>query len=114
MRHTRRFSGDDRFEAPRVISRTDGVDGMGFPSLSVDGDNHLYVVWERLPTRRGRPLGLGFAHSADGGRTFWWHAVVPGTADSELGNHGGLQGLLMRKLAVGEDGFQEGESVASV
>ena len=118
IRYTRRFSGDDAFQAPRVISHTDnGVDAVGFPSLSVDGHNNLYVVWERFPTRRGRPLGLGFAHSGDGGRTFGWHAVVPGTADSELGFNGSLQGLLMRKLAVAEDGaiavvnssFREGE-----
>ena len=106
IRYTRRSSGADEFEAPRVISRPDrnGVDSVGFPSLSVDGDGNLYVLWERFPTRRGRPRGLGFAHSADGGRTFGWHAVVPGTADSALGVNGSLQGLLMRKLAVAEDG----------
>jgi hypothetical protein len=119
IRYTRRSSGKDAFEAPRVISRTDanGVDAVGFPSLSVDGASNLYVVWERFPTRRGRPLGLGFAHSDDGGRTFGWHAVVPGTADGELGFNGSLQGLLMRKLAVAKDGaiavvnssFREGE-----
>ena len=106
IRYTRRSSGADEFEAPRVISRPDrnGVDSVGFPSLSVDGAGNLYVLWERFPTRRGRPRGLGFAHSADGGRTFGWHAVVPGTADSALGVNGSLQGLLMRKLAVAEDG----------
>ena len=119
VRYTRRLSGDDAFEAPRVISGTNenGVDAVGFPSLSVDGDGNLYVVWERFPTRRDRPLGLGFAHSDDGGRSFVWHAVVPGTADADLGFNGSLQGLLMRKLAVAEDGgiavvnssFREGE-----
>jgi hypothetical protein len=106
IHYTRRSSGDDGFDAPRVISRTDanGVDAVGFPSLSVDSDSNLYVVWERFPTRRGRPLGLGFAHSDDGGRTFGGHAVVPGTADDELGFNGSLQGLLMRKLAVADDG----------
>jgi hypothetical protein len=117
--YTRRSSGDDAFGPPRVISRTDenGVDAVGFPSVSLDGDSNLYVVWERFPTRRGRPLGLGFAHSQDGGRTFGWPAVVPGTADEELGFNGSLQGLLMRKLAVADDGaiavvnssFHEGE-----
>jgi hypothetical protein len=42
---------------------------------------------------------------------------VPGTADPTLGVNGGLQGLLMRKLAVADDGaiavvnssFREGE-----
>lgn len=106
IRYTHRSPGEDAFEAPRVISRTDAdsVDAVGFPSLSVDGDSNLYVVWERFPTRQGRPLGLGFAHSDDGGRTFGWHAIVPGTAESDLGFNGSLQGLLMRKLAVADDG----------
>ena len=42
---------------------------------------------------------------------------MPGTAEGELGFNGSLQGLLMRKLAVAEDGaiavvnssFREGE-----
>lgn len=119
IQYTRRSAGDDWFDVPRVISRADasGVDAVGFPSLSVDGDGNLYVVWERFPTRRARPLGLGFAHSDDGGRTFGWPSVVPGTAADELGFNGSLQGLLMRKLAVAEDGaiavvnssFREGE-----
>jgi hypothetical protein len=90
---------------------------VGFPSLNVDGDSNLYVVWERFPTRQGPPLGLGFAHSADGGRTFGLHSVVPGTADTELGFNGSLQGLLMRKLAlqhgtiaVVNSSFREGEA----
>jgi hypothetical protein len=120
IHYTRRSSGDDAFEVVRVISCTDanGVDSVGFPSLSVDGEGTLYVVWERFPTRRGRPLGLGFAHSEDGGRTFGGYAVVPGTADGDLGFNGGLQGLLTRKLAVAEDGaiavanssFRQGEA----
>ena len=102
-----------------MISRadTDGVDHVGFPSLDIDAASNLYVVWERFPTRHGSPLGLGFTYSHDGGRSFGLPAVVPGTADPTLGVNGGLQGLLMRKLAVADDGaiavvnssFREGE-----
>ena len=120
LHYTRRSAGADAFEAVRAFSCTDanGVESVGFPSLSVDGEGTLYVVWERFPTRQGRPIGLGLAYSDDGGRTFAGHAVVPGTADSELGFNGSLQGLLTRKLAVAEDGaiavvnssFQQGEA----
>jgi len=119
IHYTRRPLGTDAFEAPRVISRSDvgGVDAVAFPSLSIDGDGNLYVVWERFPTAGDRALGLCFARSEDGGRTFGWHGVVPGTADAELGFNGSLQGLLMRKLAVAGDGaiavvnssYREGE-----
>lgn len=74
VQYTRRRAGDDAFEPPRVISPTDanGVDSVGFPALSVDGDSNLYVVWERFPTRQNRPLGLGLGR---------WPAVlvVPAT-----------------------------------
>ncbi len=119
IHYTRRLPGHETFEVPRRVagSDEDGVESAGFPSLDVDADGKLYVVWERFPTRGSRPLGLGFVHSADGGRTFGLHAVVPGTDDAELGFNGSLQGLLMRKLAVAEDGaiavvnssFREGE-----
>ena len=81
-----------------------GIDHLGFPSLDTDGDNDLYVVWERFPTGRGRPVGLQFAHSQDNGHTFGLHSAVPGTADPDVGVNGSLQGLLMRKLAVAKDG----------
>ena len=117
--YSRRPPGARAFEVARAISRTDtnGVDHVGFPSLDIDAASNLYVVWERFPARHGSPLGLGFTSSQDGGRTFGLPAVVPGTANTALGVNGGLQGLLMRKLAVAEDGaiavvnssFREGE-----
>jgi hypothetical protein len=106
IQYTRRPAGQQRFETPRAISPgdTSDVHHVGFPSLAVDRDSNLYVVWERFETDEDRPFGLGFAYSSDAGRTFGLHAVVPGTADPTLGVNGGLQGLLMRKVAVGVDG----------
>ena len=119
IHYTRRLPGHETFEVPRRVAGTDanGVESAGFPSLDVDADGNVYVVWERLGTSRGRSVGLEFAHSNDGGRTFGSSTVVPGTADPDLGFNGGLQGLLMRKLAVAGDGtiavvnssFREGE-----
>jgi hypothetical protein len=104
IRYTRRFAGEETFEAPRRISGTEDADSAGFPSLDIDGGGSLYVVWERFPTIVGRPLGLEFARSRDAGGTFSSPSVVPGTADVRLGVNGSLQGALMRKLAVAEDG----------
>jgi hypothetical protein len=119
IQHRRRPSGGKAFEGPRAISGTEmkGIDHVGFPSVNIDGDNNLYVLWERFPTRRGRPFGLQFAYSEDNGHTFGLHSVVPGTADADVGFNGSLQGLLMRKLAVAKGGtiavvnssFREGE-----
>jgi hypothetical protein len=102
--YTRRLVGAEAFEEPRTISGTNGTDSAGYPSLAIDAAGGVYVVWERFPTIVGRPLGLGFAHSRDAGRTFSSPLVVPGTADVWLGVNGGLQGGLMRKLSVTEDG----------
>jgi hypothetical protein len=104
IRYARRLEGEETFEAPRRISGTDDAGSTGFPSLDIDGDGSLYVVWERFPTIVGRALGLGFALSRDAGGTFSLPSVVPGTADFWLGDNGSLQGALMRKLAVAEDG----------
>jgi hypothetical protein len=106
VRHTRSADGGRAFEAPKEISRPRAgeIDSASFPALSVDGRGHVYVVWERFPDRRGRPQGLGFATSGDGGRTFSSPSIVPGTGDPQLGFSGSLQGLLMRKLAVNEAG----------
>jgi hypothetical protein len=106
VRHTRSHDGGRTFEKPREISNphTEGLGSAHFPVLSVDGEDKLYVVWELASRRGGHPQGLGFTHSSDGGRTFASPSVVPGSIDPALGDNGGQQGLLMRKLAVNEAG----------
>jgi hypothetical protein len=91
------------FTDPREIVRPP-VGAAGFPALSVDGADRLYVVWEVFPGRGGRSRGLGFTHSGDGGRTFAAPGLVPGTGDPADGVNGSQQGLLMRKLAVNDAG----------
>lgn len=105
IRYARSAYGGRTFEAPREISGPgQGFESASFPALSVDGRGNLYVIWELFPERRGRPRGLGFTFSGDGGRTFSSPSIVPGTGDPRLGFNGSLQGLLMRKLAVNEAG----------
>jgi hypothetical protein len=102
--YTRTKDGGHTFERPREISRDREVPaGASFPALSVDGRDALYLTWERFPRDSPRPLGLGFAHSNDGGRTFSAVSPLPGSVDPR-GYNGSRQGLLMRKLAVNEAG----------
>ena len=100
--YTSRPVGSQMFERPRRIPH--GVGSAGYPSLAIDGEGGMYFVWERFAAVVGRPLGLGFAHSRDAGSTFSSPSVVPGTEDVGLGFNGSLQGALMRKLSVAEDG----------
>lgn len=88
--------------------RIDGSDAGGlrsahFPALAVHRDS-VYVIWERFPAGERRPRGLGFTLSPNGGQTFEFPSVVPGTDDRTLGSNGGLQGLLMQKIAVNDTG----------
>jgi len=104
--YARLAAGKRTFEGPMTIARPrEGeTQSVHFPSLARDGADRLYVVWNRFPRVRRRPFGLGFAFSADRGRTFSEPMVVPGSLDPSLGFNGSQQGLLMRKLAVNERG----------
>ncbi len=98
--------GEYDFAPPREIAARpdEEIDSVHFPALHLDGSDNLYVLWELFPDRRRRPQGLGLTYSTDGGRHFAPPTVVPGSADPEFGRNGGLQGLLMNKLAVNRQG----------
>jgi len=102
IRYHRSNDGGRTFEAPREISapQSEQFKSAGYPALSLDGEDTLYIVWELFPGRRTYPRGLGFVHSNDRGTTFASPSVIPGSADTALGVNGSRQGLLMRKLAV--------------
>lgn len=106
IRYSRSNDGGNSFEGSREIAQAlpDDFDSMNYPSLGFDANNNIYIVWELFADRRGRPLGLGFIYSEDGGETFESPSVIPGTDDPALGFNGSLQGLLMRKLAVNDAG----------
>lgn len=80
------------------------VQSTHFPSLAARGSDQVLVVWERFPAGERRPRGLGFTMSTDRGKTFTAPSIVPGTGDPALGSNGGLQGLLMHKIAVNDAG----------
>lgn len=102
IRYTRSNDGARSFEKPRELSSPQSarVESLGFPSLSFDGEDRLYVIWDLFPRPNAFPRGLGFTLSNDGGETFATPSVIPGSADPALGVNGSRQGFLMRKLAV--------------
>lgn len=103
--HTRMEPGASEFGPAREISLTDGDRaGANFPSIGVDDQNRLMILWERFPDRGHRSQGLGYVVSDDQGVRFSSPSIVPGTNDPAHGFNGSQQGLLMRKLAVGPAG----------
>lgn len=102
IRYARSKDGARTFEPPQKISspQSETSESVGFPSLSLDGENNVYVLWEIFPDGRSHPRGLGLTTSRDRGQTFLAPLVIPGSADPDLGFSGSQQGLLMRKLAV--------------
>ena len=106
IRYTRSTDGARTFETPMEISKPlpGEFESAHFPSLSFNAVANLYVLWELYPDHQGRPLGLGFTSSQDGGRTFASPSLVSGSMDLAFGDNGGRQGLLMRKLAVNGEG----------
>lgn len=106
IRYSRSTDGGETFEQSRDISQplTEDFFATNFPALAVDGDDNVYVLWELFPERHIRSLGLGFTHSGDNGDSFTTPEAIPGSTDPSLGINGSLQGLLMNKLAVNEQG----------
>lgn len=97
--HTRLAPGAEAFGPPRAVS----APGAGYPALAMDAKGKLVVAWEVFPRGGGRPSGLAFAVSRDGGASFGAPRPVPGSAPAQGGN-GSYQGLLGKKLAVAPDG----------
>ncbi|MDB5762297.1 MAG: hypothetical protein JWQ21_1292 [Herminiimonas sp.] len=106
IRYTRSLDGGRTFETSSEISKPlpTYIESVGFPSLSIDAADRLYVVYELFPEHRQHPRGLGIAVSLDGGRSFASPSVVPGSSDPAGGTNGSHQGLLMTKLAVNRAG----------
>lgn len=104
--HARLQNGERASAEPARLAGPEAgaVDSASFPEVSVSGEDDVLVIWERHPEGEQRPRGLGFTLSTDRGRTFRTPSIVPGTAEPEDGSSGGLQGLLMQKLAVNDDG----------
>ena len=106
IRYTRRAREDAGWTASRSITgaHADKLASVHFPTLTIDAEDQLNVLWELYPRLRERPRGLGFSRSAAGGEAFADPMVVPGSNAPKLGFNGSQQGLFMRKLAVNERG----------
>jgi len=111
IRYTRSDDGGESFGETRLLVSADAHDGVSvhYPQLAMSRDGRLFVKWENFPdhTRLSgefyqtrRPLGLGITCSEDGGEHFSPPSLVAGTENPALGNNGGQQGLLLRKIAV--------------
>lgn len=104
--YTRSTDGGRTFDKPLNISvaLVEEYASSHFPTLDLDGDGNLYVLWELFRDPRLRSRGLGITTSNVDGKSFTLPMRVPGTGDPELGPNGSRQGLLMRKLAVNRAG----------
>ena len=95
------------FTSPRVLSgEMEGEEGgVHYPSLALDGQDRLYLVWKHFPEQEEqRSQGLVLTISEDGGASFSQPMLIAESVDPELGMGGGLQGLFMDKLAVNSEG----------
>ena len=106
IHYTRLEQDSEEFESPRNISeqQQDEFQSRNYPTIDVDAAGNVYVLWELFPDNAHESLGLGFATSGDGGRTFASPTVIPGSGDPGLGTNGSRQGSLMRKLSVNDTG----------
>ena len=100
VHYARSGDGGRSFEPSRPISPANAA----FPSLALDEQGGVYVLWEVFGNPRARPRGLGLAVSRDGGRSFGAPASVPQSAGLPGHWNGSFQGLLMRKLAANAGG----------
>ena len=102
IHYARSTNRGDSFSAPRDISAPlpKGGTSARYPSIAIGGDGALFVSWEHYPEAHDASRGLGYASSADGGRSFSRPALIPQSVDPARGTNGSHQGLLMRKLSA--------------
>ncbi len=105
-----RFSDDDgrTWSAPRDLSRSASLDSLK-PHLWLASDGWLYVTWqesEGLFLGGGKSVGVGFARSPDGGKTWLGPMVLTATVGSPQQAVIGVDGegalLLIWRTAEGE------------
>ena len=106
VRYARSFDGGRRFEVPREVSAPlpPGRVSASYPSLALGGPGEVVLAWELGRAAQQLPRGLAFAVSKDSGASFTPAEVVPDSVDPQGGFNGSRQGLLMKKLAVSEQG----------
>ncbi len=108
LMYTRAAAGGMDFIPARPVfegGAGDDAAARAFPFLRADARGHLHLAWERFADFPGRPQGLGYARSEDGGETFGTPILVPGLGGAAAeGFNGSQQGLLSSKLGVSSSG----------
>lgn len=100
--YARSFDGGGSFDEAREVSNPDRG-GAAFPHLAAAG-GRVHLAWKSFPRPDRRPEGLYYTASGDGGESFSPPTLVPGSGNEDRGFSGGLEGLLMSKLAADSRG----------
>ena len=103
--YTRSTDGARSFEPTRVLTPTLPRPHVsaGYPSVAVDRQGGVYVLWELQDDLGKPPRALGMAVSGNGGTDFSQADVVPHASDPRGGYNGSTQGLV-NKLSVNARG----------
>ncbi len=106
IRYTRMTDTATSFQKPTTVSRPlpEPFADAGFPHLVLDGQGNPALLFELFRAQRQRSEALAAVRSTDGGETFTSPMQVPRGGKSASGINGSLQGLLMEKFAVNDDG----------
>ncbi len=75
--------------------------GAGFADLAIDRNDRLHMIWHTVAKGGRRPAALQYQSAMVDDLEPGGSALLP-QSDARMG--GGLQGLLIRKLALGPDG----------
>ncbi|WP_157960459.1 sialidase family protein [Marinimicrobium alkaliphilum] len=104
--HYAQLNGDgDVLKSPRRLSNPEDSTQSGrAPSLALDPEDRLAILWEHQPDPGNRPRGLGIVFSPDAGERLTPMVVIPGSDDAGGGVNGSLQGQLARKLSMNSNG----------
>jgi len=107
IRYSRLPPDAARFEAPRKVAGSEGGHGASahYPQLAVDREGAVFLLWEKYAEPQARPRELAFTYSRDRGEHFQAPSILADISANALGFNGGQQGLLMKKLAVGQAGI---------
>ncbi len=106
VRYSQSADGGRTFTSATTLSKATILDsgGASFPSLSIDSQDRIYVLWEHTADGTVHPQGLELSYSADRGQSFSSPIRIPAAGDKKRGWNGSQQGLLMKKLAVNPAG----------
>lgn len=104
LRYARLDASGEPLGEAKPVANDMGGGGESAPSLALDTEGGVYILWEQDSTVGDFARGLGIGVSLDAGASFAQASLVPGSLDSEGGINGSLQGELASKLSVNSSG----------